>query len=167
MRHQVKGRRLSRSTGHRNMLRRSLITELFRHERIKTTAAKAKAVRGDAEKLITLARNRGDAERLVDLATDGDEETLKRLLTDAQARRLLAAAEDEETLGREAYAIAAHAQRLVGKEITDREILYKLFSDIAPRFVDRNGGYTRLLKLSPRKGDRAEMVVLELVERES
>ena len=80
---------------------------------------------------------------------------------------MLAAAEDEETLGREAYAIAAHAQRLVGKAITDREILHKLFSDIAPRFVERNGGYTRLLKLSPRKGDRAEMVVLELVERES
>ena len=165
MRHGVKGRRLGRTGGHRKMLRRSLITELFRHERIQTTAAKAKAIRGEAEKIITLARNRGDAERLIELAEDRDEETLKRLLTDAQARRLLAVTEDVDELEREAYAIAAYAQRLVARIITDREVLQKLFDDIALRFLERNGGYTRLFKLGQRKGDRAEMVVLELVER--
>jgi large subunit ribosomal protein L17 len=165
MRHKVKGRRLGRSKGHRIALRRSLITELFRHERIKTTTAKAKAIRSEAERTITLARNRGDADRLISLANDSDEETLKRLLTDAQARRLLVAAgEDEDELQREAYAIASHAQRLVARNITDREIVYKLFHDIAPRFVERDGGYTRLFKLGQRKGDRAEMAVLELVE---
>ena len=165
MRHKVKGSRLNRSSGHRKMLRRSLITELFRHERIKTTSAKAKAIRADAEKTITLARNRGDAERLIKLAKDGDEETLLRLLTDAQARRLLSAAEeDEEVVEREARAIAAHAQRLVARDITDREVLQKLFDEVAPRFVERNGGYTRLFKLGERKGDRAQMVILELVE---
>ena len=56
MRHRVAGRRLGRSSGHRRALRRNLITELFRHERIKTTEAKAKAIRSDAEKLITLAK---------------------------------------------------------------------------------------------------------------
>lgn len=168
MRHQVKGRRLSRDTGHRKMLRRSLITELFRHERIKTTSAKAKFIRGDAEKMITLARNRGDAERLVGLANEGDEETLRSLLTSAQARRLLTLAGDEdEDLEREATAIASHAQRLIAREVTDREIVFKLFHEIAPRFIERDGGYTRLFKLGPRKGDRAEMVVLELVERDT
>jgi large subunit ribosomal protein L17 len=168
MRHRVKGRRLGRTTGQRKMLIRSLITEFFRHERIKTTSAKAKAIRGDAEKMITLARNRGDAERLVRLAKASDEDALKSLLTDAQTRRLLAAAEDDESvLEREALAIASHAQRLIARDITDREVVYKLFHDIAPRFVERNGGYTRLFKLGPRKGDRAEMVVLELVERET
>jgi large subunit ribosomal protein L17 len=149
-------------------MRRNLITELFRYERIKTTKTKAKAIRPEAEKLITLARNRGDADRLVDLAEEGDEETLRRLLTSAQAGRLLRWAEDEEIdeLEREARAIVAHAQRLVAKEIHDREILWDLFHEIAPRYVGRNGGYTRILKLGKRKGDNAEMVLLELVEDE-
>jgi len=165
MRHQVRGRKIGSSSDHNRLLRRSLITELFRHERIKTTSAKARAIRSQAERTITLARNRGDAERLIDLASDGDEDTLRRLLTDAQARRLLAAAdEDSDALEREARAIAVHAQRLVARDITDRDVLQKLFDDIGPRFVDRNGGYTRTLKLGPRKGDRAEMVILELVE---
>lgn len=164
MRHRVKGKKLGRKTGHRNALRRTLMTQLFRYERIKTTAAKAKAIRGEAERTITLARNRGDAERLVELAVAGDEETLKTLVTDAQASRLLTAAEDEAELEREAYAIAAHAQRLVARKISDREVLNKLFHDIAPRYVDRPGGYTRTFKLGQRKGDRAEMVVMELVE---
>ena len=165
MRHKLKGRRLGRSSDHRKMLRRSLITELFRHERIKTTAAKASAVRGQAEKMITLARNRGDAERLINLAENGEQEALNRFLTKAQTRRLLAVAEDSEALENEAYAIAVHAQRLVGRYITDREILQKLFDDIGPRFEERNGGYTRVFKLGARKGDQAQMVVLELVER--
>ena len=157
MRHRVKGRRLSRSSGHRKMLRRSLITEFFRHERIKTTAAKAKAIRGEAEKMITLARNRGDAQRIIELVDDGDEETLNRILTTAQARRLLAIAGDEDSLNREAHAIAAHAQRLIARSITDREVVYKLFHEIAPLFVDRPGGYTRLFKIGQRAGDRAEI----------
>ena len=166
MRHRVAGRRLGRDSGHRKMLRRTLISQLFRHEEIKTTKAKAKAVQGKAEKLITLARNRGDAERLIDLANAGDEEGLKRLLTDAQARRLLryAGDGDDEGLEREAQAIVVHAQRLVARDITQREIVHKLFHEIAPRYVDRPGGYTRIVKLGPRKGDNAPMVVLSLLE---
>jgi large subunit ribosomal protein L17 len=167
MRHKVYGRKLGRDSGHRKMLRRSLITELFRHERIKTTEAKAKAIRAQAEKLITLARNRGDAERLIGLAKKGSEEELKRLLTDAQARRLLSLADqgDKEGLEREAQAIVAHAQRLVKRVISQREVLHKLFHEIAPRYVERPGGYTRLLKLGQRKGDAAQMALLELVEK--
>lgn len=124
MRHQISGRRLGRSSGHRRALRRNLITELFRHERIRTTQAKAKAIRGDAEKMITLA---------------------KRSL-----------AEGESAL--------VNAQRRAAAGLNDREVVEKLFEDIAPRYADRPGGYTRILKLGPRFSDSAEMVLLELVE---
>ena len=124
MRHKVAGYRLSRSTGHRKALRRNLIKELFRHERIRTTRAKAMAIRGDAERLITRAKK-------------GNE------LGDAKA---------------------VHARRWAAARLNDNEIVKKLFDDIAPRYVDRPGGYTRILKLGPRYGDAAEMVLLELVE---
>lgn len=168
MRHRVAGRRLGRDTNHRKQLRRNLISELFRHGKIRTTKAKAKAIRSQAEKMITLARNRGDAERLMELAEDRDETTLRRLLTDAQANRLLRLVEagDDEGLEREARAIAVHAQRLVGRDIHDRDVLFTLFHDIAPRYVNRPGGYTRIVRLGPRKGDAAEMVYLMLVEAE-
>jgi large subunit ribosomal protein L17 len=124
MRHQIAGKRLNRTTGARNALRRNLIKQLFEHERIKTTKAKAAAVRGEAEKLITLARNSIEAE---------------------DAKKV-------------------HARRLAAARLGGNKMLPKLFDDIAPRFVNRNGGYTRVLKLGPRKGDGAEMVLLELVE---
>lgn len=123
MRHRVAGRRLGRSSGHRRALRRNLITELFRHERIKTTEAKAKAIRSDTEKLITLA---------------------KRGLQD-----------DSYTL---------HARRQVVAALNDPAIAKKLFDELAPRYEEREGGYTRLYKLGRRQGDGAPLVVLELVE---
>ncbi|MGD2253073.1 MAG: 50S ribosomal protein L17 [Anaerolineales bacterium] len=124
MRHRVAGKRLGRSSGHRRALRRSMIAELFRHERIRTTRAKASAIRGGAEKLITLAK-RGNA----------------------------AGAEK-----------AVHARRLAAGRLNDPEVVKKLFDEIAPRYADRPGGYTRLIKLVPRAGDAAEMALLELVE---
>ncbi len=124
MRHQVAGYKLGRSSGHRKALRRSLITELFRHERIRTTRAKAASIRGAAEKLITLAKRGNEA----------------------------------------GEAKAVHARRLAAARLNDPEIVKKLFDDIAPRYTDRPGGYTRMLKLGPRQGDAAEMVLLELVE---
>jgi large subunit ribosomal protein L17 len=125
MRHQVAGFKLSRNRDERKALRRILIKQLFEHERIETTHAKARAIRGDAERLITLARNSGNG-------SDIDK---------VNARRLAAA-------------------RLGGAPETVR----KLFDDIAPRYANRPGGYTRILKLGLRKGDAAEMVLLELVE---
>jgi large subunit ribosomal protein L17 len=123
MRHRVAGRRLGRSSGHRRALRRNLITELFRHERIKTTEAKAKAIRSDAEKLVTLA---------------------KRGLQD------------------DSYVL--HARRQAGAALNDPAIARKLFEELAPRYEEREGGYTRLYKLGRRQGDGALLVVLELVE---
>lgn len=169
MRHKMAGKKLGRSTKQRKQLRRTLINQLFHYEKIKTTEAKAKAIKGQAEKIITLARNRGDANRLIELAEDGNEETLLQLLTDTQAANLLGLAKDGDNAGleREAKSIAVHAQRIAAREITNRDTLQKLFQDIAPRYVGRPGGYTRIVKLGQRKGDAAEMVQISLVEGEA
>ena len=127
MRHRVAGRRLNRSKGHRTALRRTLVTELFRHERIRTTEAKAKAIRSQAEKLITLAK-----------------------------RGLLAQEMRPER--------GVHARRLAAGRLNDPEIVKKLFDELAPRYADRPGGYTRIIKLGLRKGDAAHMALIELVE---
>ncbi|MBL8076860.1 MAG: 50S ribosomal protein L17 [Anaerolineales bacterium] len=124
MRHQVAGYKLGRTKSARIALRRNLIKQLFTHERIQTTKAKAAAIRGEAEKLITLARNS---------ANGSDIDKL-------------------------------NARRLAISKMGDNQLIKRLFDDIAPRFATRPGGYTRVLKLGPRLGDSAEMVVLELVE---
>jgi len=118
MRHRKKGRNLSRTSAHKRATLRNMATNLFRHERIRTTKAKAKELRPYAERLISLAK-KGDL----------------------------------------------HARRQAARKIQDREVLGKLFDDLGPRFADRPGGYTRILKLGPRKGDAAEMALIELVER--
>jgi large subunit ribosomal protein L17 len=104
-----------------------LVTELFRHERIRTTEAKARAIRSQAEKLITLAK------------------------------RGLASEETAPERG-------VHARRLAAGRLNDPEIVKKLFIDIAPRYAERPGGYTRIIKLGLRKGDAAHMAIIELVE---
>ena len=124
MRHKVAGKRLSRSKDQRKALRRTMAKQLFEHERIRTTRAKAEVVRGYAEKLITLAKRGNNAE--------GAE--------------------------------AVHVRRLAVARLADKEAVTKLFDDIAPRFENRQGGYTRMTKLGIRKGDSAEMVILELIE---
>jgi large subunit ribosomal protein L17 len=124
MRHGVAGRKLGRNASQRKALWRGLITELFRHERINTTEAKARSMRGDAEHLITVAKH--------GLAEGGNN---------------------------------VHAHRLAAQVITDPEVTKRLFSEIAPRFTERPGGYTRIVKVGPRFGDGAEMVILELVEK--
>ena len=117
MRHQKNRHKLGRDSAHRKSLLANLSKELIEHERIETTVAKAKAVKPEVEKLITLAR-RGDL----------------------HARRQALSA-----LGQDKFAV------------------YKLFEEIAPRYTERPGGYTRILKLGPRKSDATEMALLELV----
>ena len=124
MRHSVAGYRLGRTTSSRLALRRNLIKQFFTHERIQTTKAKAAAIRGEAERLITLAKKSADG--------TADQKV--------------------------------NARRLAVSKLGDNQIIKRLFDEIAPRFATRNGGYTRVIKLGPRHGDSAEMVVLELVE---
>ena len=118
MRHGRAGFKLGRVTSHRWALFRNLLVALFRHERIVTTEAKAKAVRGLADQMVTLAKR--------------------------------------ENL---------HAKRQVLAMVPDETVVKKLFDTIAARFSDRNGGYTRIIHAGTRPGDRAPMVVLELVDR--
>jgi len=118
MRHGRAGFKLGRVTQHRWALFRNLLIALFRHERIMTTEAKAKAIRGLADHMVTLAK-RDDL----------------------------------------------HARRQVLSMVPDAVVVKKLFDTIAARFSDRNGGYTRIMKAGMRPGDRAPMVVMELVDR--
>ena len=117
MRHQVAGRRLSRSSGHRKALYRNLVTSLLKHGKITTTEAKAKEVRGLAEKMITTGKSG-----------------------------------------------SLHSYRQALSYILEKSVVEKLFTELAPRYAERPGGYTRIVKLGPRLGDNAPMVQLELVQ---
>jgi large subunit ribosomal protein L17 len=117
MRHRRAGKKLGRDSAHRKALYSNLAGALIEHGRIKTTVAKAKAVKPFAEQMITLGK-RGDL----------------------------------------------HARRLALAELRSQDVVHQLFADVAPRFADRPGGYTRIVKLGPRLGDAAEMVYLELVD---
>ena len=124
MRHGVSGSKLGRTASQRKLLRSTQIRQLFEHEKITTTLAKASAMRNDAEKLITIAKKGNQGDKIQKM----------------------------------------NASRLAASRLgNDRKLTQKLFDDIAPRFEKRNGGYTRMIKLGPRKGDAAEMVVIELV----
>jgi large subunit ribosomal protein L17 len=117
VRHQRSGKKLGRDSAHRKALYANLAGALIEHGRIKTTEAKAKAVRPIAEKMITLGR-RGDI----------------------------------------------HARRQALAYLRSQDVVHKLFSEVAPRFADRPGGYSRIVKLGPRQGDAANMAYLELVD---
>jgi large subunit ribosomal protein L17 len=165
MRHRKAGRHLKRSSGHRRALYRNLMTELFRNERIRTTEAKARAVRPLAEKLVTKAR-KARPERVVDLAKQRDVVKLSAWFNAKRANQLieLADQEDQQALEQMAQQMALHARRQVLATLPDKDVAHKLVDEIAPRFEDRPGGYTRMFKLAMRQGDAAKMALLELVE---
>jgi large subunit ribosomal protein L17 len=117
VRHHRSGKKLGRDSAHRKALYSNLAGALIEHGRIRTTKAKAKAVKPIAEQMITLGR-RGDI----------------------------------------------HARRQAIAYLRSQDVVHKLFSEVGPRFADRPGGYSRIVKLGPRQGDAAEMVYLELVD---
>lgn len=175
MRHRIAGRKLSRSSGHRKALFRNLIKDLFRHERVRTTEAKARAMRSQAEKLITLSR-RGQREAILELVQANDVERLGAMIQVKRARKLLNLAREaqelegearrakEEQLEQTVQAMGVHARRLAAARLNDPAIVRKLFDELGPRYQNRPGGYTRLLKLGRRQGDAAPMALIELVE---
>jgi large subunit ribosomal protein L17 len=118
MRHLKAGRRLSRTTEHRQAMLRNLVTALLEHERVETTRVKAKEARQWAERVITLAK-RGDL----------------------------------------------HARRLTLAVVRSKKVVAKLFGELRERYLDRSGGYTRIIPLRTRVGDGASLSILELVDR--
>ena len=118
MNHRKTGRKLGRTSAHRKALFRNMVTSLLEHEQIRTTDAKAKELRGVAERMITL----------------GKKGTL-------------------------------HARRNALKTIRSKEVTSKVFDELAERYKDRPGGYTRVIKLGQRPGDAAPMSIIELVDR--
>lgn len=116
MRHRRKGKKLNRSLGHRKALSRNLATAMVEHEKIETTLAKAKAVKGEIEKLVTVAKK--------------DNLTARRKLL---------------------------------RVLYSKTSVEKMLKEIGPRFKDRPGGYTRIIKLGPRPSDKAEIARLEFL----
>ena len=117
LRHKISGRQFGRASGPRRAMFRIMVTDLLRHGQIKTTVAKAKAIRPLTEKMVTL----------------GKRGTL-------------------------------HDRRQAAAFITDKSVVKIVFDDIAPRFQERNGGYTRITRLGVRPGDAAEMALIELID---
>jgi len=117
LRHKISGKQFGRASGPRRAMFRIMVTDLLRHGQIKTTIAKAKAIRPLTEKMVTL----------------GKSGTL-------------------------------HDRRQAAAFITDKSVLKTVFDDIAPRFQERNGGYTRITRLGVRPGDAAEMALIELID---
>jgi large subunit ribosomal protein L17 len=118
MRHLKAGRRLSRTTEHRQAMLRNLVTSLLEHERVETTRAKAKEVRQWAEQIITLAK-RGDL----------------------------------------------HARRQSLALVRSKKVVAKLFGELRERYLERSGGYTRIIPLGLRLGDGAPLSIIEMVGR--
>ena len=141
MRHGVPGHQLGRPADQRKAVLRALATELLRHDEIETTLAKAKAVRSHAEKIITKGKHGqvGDYKALHEKAKNGDKEAAKEV------------------------ARVVHLRRQVSSYLYDKEVVRKVFDNIAPRYKDRQGGYTRIIKIGPRRGDNSEMAIIQLV----
>jgi large subunit ribosomal protein L17 len=136
MRHRVGVKKLNRHYNERQRLYVQLMTAILDHRRITTTEAKAQAVRPEIERLISMARN-APTQSAIDNALDAERDE-KRVARAAVFRRAL--------------------MRLGGSKRAAHRLL-----EVAPDYVDRPGGYVRLTKIGPRKGDAAEMVVLELI----
>ena len=117
MRHKVRGKKFGRESDHRKLMLKNLVCSLVEHGRINTTEAKAKEIRGLAERVITYAKKG-----------------------------------------------AVHHRRLAFKILNNRTLVKKVFDELAPRYEDRNGGYTRVLKNGTRKGDCAPMAIIEFIE---
>jgi large subunit ribosomal protein L17 len=133
MRHRNSGRKLGRNSSHRAALFNNLVTSLLTHGRIETTEAKAKDLRGYAESTITWGIS------VHELVAKGDQAT-----ADERAK-------------------IVHAKRMARLTVKTKDALNRLFSEIAPHFATRKGGYTRILKTRVRKGDAAPMAFIELI----
>ena len=150
MRHRAKGRQLSRTSSHRRALLNNMATSLFEHGRVITTEAKAKELRPFAEKAITLGKRANTAEKPADVV---------------HARRIASSFFHSGNRTGQARRPDGGYHRPRPERTAGVAAVEKLFDELAKRYEARPGGYTRIIKLGPRKGDGAEMAIIELVDR--
>jgi large subunit ribosomal protein L17 len=141
MRHRVPRNRLALPADQRKAVLRSLATELLRYDEIITTFSKAKAVQPEVEKLITIGKKGylADHRELYEKAKTGDVEAAKKV------------------------ARSVHLHRQAAAYLFDKAVVTRVFDEIAPRYKDRQGGYTRIIKAGPRRGDATPMAIIQLV----
>ncbi|MGV3526796.1 MAG: 50S ribosomal protein L17 [Candidatus Sericytochromatia bacterium] len=157
MRHQKKRHRLNRPADQRRALLRTLTTQLLKYGRITTTEAKAKAVKAEVERMITLAkRGKEDlsARRAVSAYLLENRSSQPKVLTLKDAK---------ETVDETRYKVMKQDEKSVKVKVREKTVAQQLFETIAPKYADRNGGYVRVLHMPPRRGDAAPMALIELV----
>jgi len=141
MRHRKQGHLLGRAADQRKAALRALATELLRNDEIITTLAKAKALRPEVEKLITKGKHGylKDYDKVKEKAKKGDAAAAKKV------------------------AHSVHLRRQLRSVLYDREVVTRVFDEVAPRYLDRPGGYTRIIKYRDRTGDNAPLAIIQLV----
>lgn len=157
MRHKKKRHRLNRPADQRRALLRTLTTQVLKHGRVTTTEAKAKAVKSEVERMITLAKR-------------GKEDLSARRAVSAyllekrtSQPKVLTVKDKNESIDENKYVVVKRDDKSKEVKVREKTVAQQLFESIAPRYADRNGGYCRVLHMPPRRGDGAPMALIELV----
>ena len=157
MRHRRKGRKLGRDSSHRKALYSNMCGALFEHGRIRTTEAKAKELRPFVDGMIVLGKNGSLVARRKAIGWLPEQEIVEKLFTDLAERLITLARPDPSNVAAQRQAVAF---------LRSKDVVHNLFHTVGPRFTERPGGYTRIVKIGPRLGDAAPMVYIELVDHE-